>query len=527
MASAWSPCVGDRVVVGAALDAGEVRFLGKTKFSSGVWAGVHLFRPLGRHDGCIAGVRYFNSSPGHGIFVRPGALSRVGVAAWPERERQERANGPMDVDGPAAGEVDPRVAAFERTMERGFDRNLEHTLRQVGRQGPHDYVGPSADVAERVDLLERSVTYEYVGPPADVAERVELLERSVESLHQRLRGGRWPEISSKATEESEPIDGALAEVRSSLARLTMLASILQADARSLLARAEKACAQLGERSAVAKWLDGVTASLRDICEALEASKDALKPQSAEVAPLVIPELADATNSTELGQHGASGMDQKAAVEVVSAQVHLGAILFMKGDHEGAEKAFRGALAGSPAKQIASQGATLATATTEGIDENVPPTVAARSNGVGDRVSGGNRVGAGVNVGESSEDDDDASPPVLITKASVLPTLIADPREASSEEEEEQETVVFPQNAKVAFGHGSRPRATPAPVRGAVGPVGYFGEESSDEEDAPAEGDAKAAPPPRASPVKSAMKTSLGPSPVRSGPAAGYTSSSDG
>jgi len=51
--------VGDRVSV-IGYKTGVVQFLGKVKFSGGIWVGVELDRPYGKTDGTVNGVRYFS-----------------------------------------------------------------------------------------------------------------------------------------------------------------------------------------------------------------------------------------------------------------------------------------------------------------------------------------------------------------------------------------------------------------------------------------------------------------------------------
>ncbi|KAM9735140.1 LOW QUALITY PROTEIN: CAP-Gly domain-containing linker protein 1 [Menidia menidia] len=74
--------VGDRVWVNGN-KPGYVRFVGGTQFAPGQWAGIELDEPIGKNDGSVAGVRYFQCEDGRGIFTRPSKLSKT---ALPEKE---------------------------------------------------------------------------------------------------------------------------------------------------------------------------------------------------------------------------------------------------------------------------------------------------------------------------------------------------------------------------------------------------------------------------------------------------------
>lgn len=56
---------------------GVVQFLGETQFAPGQWAGIVLDEPIGKNDGSVAGVRYFQCEALRGIFTRPSKLSRT------------------------------------------------------------------------------------------------------------------------------------------------------------------------------------------------------------------------------------------------------------------------------------------------------------------------------------------------------------------------------------------------------------------------------------------------------------------
>ncbi|KAL0191989.1 hypothetical protein M9458_010285, partial [Cirrhinus mrigala] len=68
--------IGDRVWVNGN-KPGVVQFLGETQFAPGQWAGIVLDEPIGKNDGSVSGVRYFQCEALKGIFTRPSKLSRT------------------------------------------------------------------------------------------------------------------------------------------------------------------------------------------------------------------------------------------------------------------------------------------------------------------------------------------------------------------------------------------------------------------------------------------------------------------
>ncbi|XP_062392131.1 CAP-Gly domain-containing linker protein 2 [Sardina pilchardus] len=67
--------VGERVWVNG-VKPGVVAYLGETQFAPGQWAGVVLNDLVGKNDGSVGGVRYFECQAMQGIFTRPSKLSR-------------------------------------------------------------------------------------------------------------------------------------------------------------------------------------------------------------------------------------------------------------------------------------------------------------------------------------------------------------------------------------------------------------------------------------------------------------------
>nr|XP_033810126.1 CAP-Gly domain-containing linker protein 1 isoform X6 [Geotrypetes seraphini] len=71
--------IGERVWVNGN-KPGFIQFLGETQFAPGQWAGIVLDEPIGKNDGSVAGVRYFQCEACRGIFTRPSKLSRKPLA---------------------------------------------------------------------------------------------------------------------------------------------------------------------------------------------------------------------------------------------------------------------------------------------------------------------------------------------------------------------------------------------------------------------------------------------------------------
>lgn len=67
--------IGDNVMV-AGQKNGVVRFIGRTQFATGMWLGIELDQPVGKNDGSVAGVRYFDCKPSHGVFAPPAKVTK-------------------------------------------------------------------------------------------------------------------------------------------------------------------------------------------------------------------------------------------------------------------------------------------------------------------------------------------------------------------------------------------------------------------------------------------------------------------
>ncbi|XP_064882728.1 CAP-Gly domain-containing linker protein 1 isoform X6 [Oncorhynchus nerka] len=93
--------VGERVWVNGN-KPGVVQFLGEAQFAPGQWAGIVLDEPIGKNDGSVAGVRYFQCEALKGIFTRPSKLSYT----------EGEANGTQTAPSSRAGSPTPSTASL-------------------------------------------------------------------------------------------------------------------------------------------------------------------------------------------------------------------------------------------------------------------------------------------------------------------------------------------------------------------------------------------------------------------------------
>ncbi|XP_059213456.1 CAP-Gly domain-containing linker protein 1 isoform X2 [Centropristis striata] len=103
---------------------GYVQFIGGTQFAPGQWAGIVLDEAIGKNDGSVAGVRYFQCEDGRGIFTRPSKLSKT---LLPEKE----ANGGQASPAPAPVATATSEAAPAGTTSTAQGTGIKTALNRM------------------------------------------------------------------------------------------------------------------------------------------------------------------------------------------------------------------------------------------------------------------------------------------------------------------------------------------------------------------------------------------------------------
>ncbi|XP_029921465.1 CAP-Gly domain-containing linker protein 1 isoform X2 [Myripristis murdjan] len=121
--------IGERVWVNGN-KPGYVQFVGGTQFAPGQWAGIVLDEPIGKNDGSVAGVRYFQCEDGRGIFTRPSKLSRT---ALPEKEVNGGQASPAQA-APAPSESAPTGTTSTGNTGKIISENAETDSMKKNRR---------------------------------------------------------------------------------------------------------------------------------------------------------------------------------------------------------------------------------------------------------------------------------------------------------------------------------------------------------------------------------------------------------
>ncbi|XP_019747863.1 CAP-Gly domain-containing linker protein 1 isoform X1 [Hippocampus comes] len=107
---------------------GHVQFVGGTQFAPGQWAGIVLDEPIGKNDGSVAGVRYFQCDDGKGIFTRPSKLTRSPLL---EKEANGGQAKPTQVGSETVPGGTPSTGTIENSRNVSPGGKLSGTLNRT------------------------------------------------------------------------------------------------------------------------------------------------------------------------------------------------------------------------------------------------------------------------------------------------------------------------------------------------------------------------------------------------------------
>ena len=120
--------------------SGTLLFKGNVQFAPGIWVGVELDKPEGRHDGMEGGVRYFKCKSGHGLMV-------PGHDLLPAPEEQEALMGMM------RSSIESTVSV--NTEDGELARMIQEADENVKRFSDTPEPSPRSPVGEK-DLRSRN-----------------------------------------------------------------------------------------------------------------------------------------------------------------------------------------------------------------------------------------------------------------------------------------------------------------------------------------------------------------------------------
>ena len=187
---------------------GQVVFLGPTDLGDGVWAGVSLDQPLGKHDGRVRGRRYFDCKENHGILVRPSKLRRTSDTTGSDRRQPDDSEGDANqalVDGIVA------LQGWLRDAEDGAKRAIMEAdvSRKARRQAEKQY-------QETVALLKQAKTQQE-----DADRQYKTLKRELDHTVRQLRSVQQSQddVSKAVVEENSSLSDQLKRLKSTVDRL--------------------------------------------------------------------------------------------------------------------------------------------------------------------------------------------------------------------------------------------------------------------------------------------------------------------
>ncbi|XP_072944338.1 uncharacterized protein CLIP-190 isoform X5 [Epargyreus clarus] len=111
--------IGERVWVGGT-KPGQIAYIGETQFAPGEWAGIVLDEPIGKNDGSVAGVRYFQCPEKRGVFSRLTRLTREALISHAPHDASPVSDAGSVFERPPSGSARPRRTLSPNGSVRSF-----------------------------------------------------------------------------------------------------------------------------------------------------------------------------------------------------------------------------------------------------------------------------------------------------------------------------------------------------------------------------------------------------------------------
>lgn len=286
---------------------GTVRFIGKTKFAPGVWVGVELEDEVGRNDGSVEGIRYFETSKSgmYGVFVREKMVSQDGTEGVALHHDDvlllhgiiEKLQLKLKITTGDIKEYKEKISTLESLLQESNTnfQSLESKLEQIGVD--KDFM---EEKNNELQMSLESIQIKYDDLKGDfqlLQEEFTLNKQIEEEVKESLKHGDYSEENVKVLlERNLQLEHALVSLKSltdqnefnlkkELDSLKKNNGLLQKDDETYLAVVEKLSAAEKRIVELQEYLDSAL-DLEKIIDSLQAKNEELTQKVEQLSSTV-------------------------------------------------------------------------------------------------------------------------------------------------------------------------------------------------------------------------------------------------